>query len=123
VPFTQTAQSHAFPAMFWLKIAPNRRPLQFAGEVVGTTPEITHGPERVGDIRTSFGNPTKLQGKFGFGKCTQASARSWTNQALECLRSILTDCGVIDRCGDDAERRVGADGAREELDAENMVTL
>uniref|UniRef100_A0A7S0FCN9 NAD-dependent epimerase/dehydratase domain-containing protein n=1 Tax=Pyrodinium bahamense TaxID=73915 RepID=A0A7S0FCN9_9DINO len=40
------------------------------GEVIGAKPEITHGDERKGDIRTSFGNPAKLQAKFGFGADT-----------------------------------------------------
>lgn len=40
------------------------------GQVVGATPQITHGEERKGDIRTSFGNPTKLKAKFGFGADT-----------------------------------------------------
>lgn len=40
------------------------------GEVIGAKPEITHGEERKGDIRTSFGNPTKLKAKFGFSADT-----------------------------------------------------
>lgn len=40
------------------------------GEVLGAKADITHGEERKGDIRTSFGNPTKLQAKFGFGADT-----------------------------------------------------
>merc|ERR1712176_1754933 len=34
------------------------------GEVVGAKADVSHGPERVGDIRTSFGNPTQLQARF-----------------------------------------------------------
>jgi len=47
--------------------------LELAGtlaEVIGAKPEIAHGEERKGDIRTSFGNPAKLQAKFGFGADT-----------------------------------------------------
>lgn len=40
------------------------------GEVIGAKAAITHGEERKGDIRTSFGNPTKLQAKFGFAADT-----------------------------------------------------
>merc|ERR1712039_168999 len=40
------------------------------GEVIGAKAEITHGEERTGDIRTSFGNPAKLQAKFGFAADT-----------------------------------------------------
>jgi len=36
------------------------------GEVLGVKADVSHGPERVGDIRTSFGNPSKLQERFGF---------------------------------------------------------
>eukprot|EP00440_Ansanella_granifera_P035739 gb/GFBE01038768.1/.p1 GENE.gb/GFBE01038768.1/~~gb/GFBE01038768.1/.p1 ORF type:complete len:310 (+),score=64.14 gb/GFBE01038768.1/:1-930(+) len=37
------------------------------GQVIGAKPDISHGEERTGDIRTSFGNPAKLREKFGFG--------------------------------------------------------
>merc|ERR1712176_179499 len=37
------------------------------GEVLKMKPAILHGPERVGDIKQSFGNPTKLKERFGFG--------------------------------------------------------
>eukprot|EP00931_Biecheleriopsis_adriatica_P081795 TRINITY_DN55130_c0_g1_i1.p1 TRINITY_DN55130_c0_g1~~TRINITY_DN55130_c0_g1_i1.p1 ORF type:complete len:333 (-),score=55.71 TRINITY_DN55130_c0_g1_i1:26-994(-) len=40
------------------------------GEVIGAKADISHGPERVGDIRTSFGDPAKLKAKFGFGADT-----------------------------------------------------
>lgn len=40
------------------------------GEVIGSQPAISHGDERVGDIRTSFGNPSKLKERFGFGADT-----------------------------------------------------
>eukprot|EP00933_Yihiella_yeosuensis_P083836 TRINITY_DN9811_c0_g1_i1.p1 TRINITY_DN9811_c0_g1~~TRINITY_DN9811_c0_g1_i1.p1 ORF type:complete len:312 (-),score=48.81 TRINITY_DN9811_c0_g1_i1:105-1040(-) len=40
------------------------------GKVIGAEAQISHGEERVGDIRTSFGNPTKLKAKFGFGADT-----------------------------------------------------
>lgn len=40
------------------------------GGVINMKPQITHGPERTGDIRTSFGNPTKLKERFGFGADT-----------------------------------------------------
>lgn len=39
-------------------------------EVLGTKPDIKFGEERKGDIRTSFGNPAKLQAKFGFSADT-----------------------------------------------------
>merc|ERR1712187_127965 len=40
------------------------------GEVLGAKAEISHGEERNGDIRTSFGDPAKLKAKFGFGADT-----------------------------------------------------
>lgn len=40
------------------------------GEVIDAKAEIAHGEERKGDIKTSFGNPTKLKAKFGFGADT-----------------------------------------------------
>lgn len=40
------------------------------GEVLKMKPQIAFGPERKGDIRTSFGNPTKLKERFGFGADT-----------------------------------------------------
>lgn len=43
------------------------------GEVLKMKPQITHGPERKGDIRTSFGNPAKLKERFGFGAETKLS--------------------------------------------------
>merc|ERR1712194_301387 len=36
------------------------------GQVLGVKADVSFGPERVGDIRTSFGNPSKLQERFGF---------------------------------------------------------
>jgi len=43
------------------------------GDVLKTKPQISLGPERKGDIRTSFGNPTKLKARFGFGADTKLS--------------------------------------------------
>jgi UDP-glucose 4-epimerase len=40
------------------------------GEVLSVKPEVAHGEERKGDIRTSFGDPTKLKAKFGFSADT-----------------------------------------------------
>jgi len=40
------------------------------GEVLKMKPSVSHGPERVGDINQSFGNPTKLKERFGFGADT-----------------------------------------------------
>ncbi|KAK3264701.1 hypothetical protein CYMTET_26581 [Cymbomonas tetramitiformis] len=36
------------------------------GHIVGITPQIEHGPERVGDIRTSFGDPSLINSRYGF---------------------------------------------------------
>lgn len=40
------------------------------GTVLDVKAEVTHGEERVGDIRTSFGNPAKLIERFGFSADT-----------------------------------------------------